>query len=181
MRHSDPLSIVTLLFTLAITCFALALPMSPPAIILHENLTTLSSTTIGWHVRCVRINDPSQTRLQPTRCEFAIRNACSKLTGQHMRPYLRPPRDQWVWSDTLRGCSLGWFLPTMGTAPRMPECKSIFGSIVDECGRAWPFNAGAVNVEVLPSLSGNGSGIVSSAARYIMAPQQLTREDLQQE
>lgn len=176
MRHEKSLS-VAFIYILAVRIFALNIPTDNLALISPENLTTTHPTlTYNTHVQCIRITDPPQPGLHPTHCQQAIANACSTLTA----PYLRPPlplRDQWVWSDPLRGCSLGWFLPEMVHVPLRRRCVAVFEAIVDECATRSQFNAGSVNVGVPPSLAGgDGTGIVPGAVRYVMAPQRLTRE-----
>ena len=174
MRHSK-LSVGSLLSTLltVTTSFALNIPMDHPAIISLDSPTTYSTlTTNHYHVQCTRITDPPQPGLQPTHCGFAIRNVCAKLHPEYLRPP-PSPRDQWVWSDPLPGCSVGWFLPETSPEPG-GMCLATLWAIFNECATDSRFNAGVVNVGVLPSASGSGTGVEASAARYIMAPQQLS-------
>lgn len=180
MRHDKPLS-AAFICTLALTTtLALNIPTTNNnlALISPDNLTatTPSTLTDDRHVQCVRITDPPQPGLYPTHCQQSIGNACTILTA----PYLPPPlplRDQWVWSEPLRGCSLGWFLPAMAHAPLRRRCVAVFEAIVDGCATRSEFNAGSVNVGVLPSLAGgDGTAIVPAAVRYVMAPRRLTRE-----
>ena len=187
MRHSNFQSPILSLYSLFVTSLALTPPSNNnnPSLSLH-NLTLESPPpfTVDLHIQCLHLTEPPDLPpLQPLNCfDRAIVNACSKLVPPPPYPPgmpLPPPqRDQWVWSDPLprtQSCALGWYLPATATAPRHLKCKYTLQTIVYQCAMEQEFNAGGINVETVPNLTGDGTAVEVDKVRYMMAPVQLTR------
>lgn len=58
--------------------------------------------------------------------------------------------------------------------PSLGPCIGAFEMIVEMCARDSRFNAGVINVAILPDFSGQGEPEVEGQMRYIMAPERLT-------
>lgn len=58
--------------------------------------------------------------------------------------------------------------------PYQQQCESTFGAVVEGCATDSRFNAGVVNVLVLPGFAGPGEAVVQGKLRYAMAPERLT-------
>lgn len=103
------------------------------------------------------------------KCSFLAEEFCDGLATPRDVKY-----DQWVWSE-VSGCALGYFLPTGERAPTRRVCEDeIVGSIRATCATDVRFNAGSINVDVLPNFGSRGSPVVSGEPRYLMAPERLT-------
>ena len=146
---------------------------------------SLLNLTADPPIHCLRLTDPPDLpELHTASClDQAIVSACTNLLppppypGPPLPP---PPRDQWVWSDPLprsQSCALGWYLPEMVTAPRHLKCKYMLQIIVHQCAPPFEFNPGGINVETIPSVTGEGTAIDTDGVRYMMAPVQLTHVD----
>lgn len=70
---------------------------------------------------------------------------------------------------------MGWYLPTHARVPDSTACSEVLKAIVDQCTSVGNWNAGAVNVDEMPGLTGDGTAVDKEEMRWFMAPQQLTR------
>jgi len=131
-------------------------------------------TENGYHVECVKITEPPQIGLNPTMCEAAVPIACGKLNFPQPE---RLVRDKWIWIE-MPGCALGYYLPAEpmpGRIPSKAQCEeNIFGAIVEKCGTNSRFNAGNINVDDMPSFSGDGLPLTPGYPRYVMAAERMT-------
>ncbi len=59
--------------------------------------------------------------------------------------------------------------------PDAAACSAVLKAIVDQCASGGNWNAGGVNVDETPGLTGDGTAVVKEEMRWFMAPQQLTR------
>lgn len=82
-------------------------------------------------------------------------------------------REKWIWTE-LPGCSLGYYLPDEAVVPYKGQCLHAFNEMVELCSTNSRFNAGEINVGVMPDFSGDGHAITEGQLRYAMAPERLT-------
>lgn len=74
---------------------------------------------------------------------------------------------------------MGYYLPEGTEVPLPGECEvEVYGSIYQACAENSRWNAGAINVEVVPSkeTAGTSGGLGDDWPRYMMAPARLTPE-----
>lgn len=121
--------------------------------------------------QCHRVHGPGMPGLNPTNCVTA-----SELLCQHFRHGLihpgDPPLREWIWIEQP-GCAVAFYRPPF-RYHMYTECEDIFSGIIDLCARNSRFNAGSVNVLLLPDFSQDGRAEDERRYRYLLAPERLT-------
>lgn len=107
--------------------------------------------------------------LDPSNCDVVIGIICHQL-GPAPEELVR---DRWIWAE-LPGCALGYYLPARAWAADRGHCERTFEAVVGLCASDSRWNAGGVNVEVMPDFSGDGRAEREGRMRYAMAPERLT-------
>lgn len=121
--------------------------------------------------RCHRVNSPGMPGLNPTNCETTAEIIC-----QHFKPWPPSrggsPTNQWIWIEQP-GCALAFYLPEHGFQGTK-RCLDIFSGLIDECAFDSRFNAGSINVAVLPDFGQDGRAEDARFFMYLLAPERLT-------
>ena len=161
------LSIISLT-TLPISSLRLS---HPPSL----SLTTPSNLTLPhpsnrdreFDPQCHRITDPPQPGLRPSNCEIAAEILC-----QHHSYHEPENEDKWLWVEQP-GCAVAIWEPHVRDH-HMYFCPQVFEWIIDECIYDSRFNAGSVNVLVLPDFAQGGTAWNETMLRYLVAAERLT-------
>ncbi len=160
--------------------YLLALLMSPYAILSAVLQSSNSLTSLkplrrpllnDWYTpQCHRLDSPGMPGLNPTNCVVAAEILCQRL--KPYPPSRGPPIDEWVWIEQP-GCAVAFYRP--GNFYYEPKnCQHIFSGIISVCAHNSRFNAGSVNVAVLPNFGQEGRAEYEGRNRYLLAPERLT-------
>ncbi|KAI4122119.1 MAG: hypothetical protein LQ338_005988 [Usnochroma carphineum] len=120
--------------------------------------------------RCARLTGPPPPGLNPTVCEDLAHAICPAM------PFIVPARaerNEWVWKERS-GCAIGIYFHPEAAVPTEEECAATLNEVLERCSRDSRFNAGSVNIRVLPDFAHDGETIVETEAAWIMAPWRLT-------
>lgn len=147
-----------------------ALFTNPSSLNRPQNVTLLPLSS-PFTVQCHLINLEPPTGLNPSMCELATQMACNKLENT---PHDDLIRHKWIWTDELPGCALGLYLQQWPARPHAAVCERMFHGIIEECSIDSRFNAGTINVEVLPDWGHDGQPDWAEGTMWIMAPERLT-------
>lgn len=133
---------------------------------------TLPPLSSPFTPQCHLIELEPPIGLNPSMCEAAIQIACNKLENTSPVEVIS---HQWIWTDDLPGCALGYYLQRWRAPPHAATCEMRFNSIIEKCARNSSVNAGTINVEVLPDWGHDGrSNWPAEGTMWIMAPERLT-------
>lgn len=132
------------------------------------NLTLPSLRAMVPH--CTRITDPPMTGLKPTVCENIVPIHCRRMDAL---PVEVITRNKWVWTEE-EGCAMGWYFSRAARLPTFGACEAIHEGMVARCATNSNFNAGMVNVEVLPDFGQDGKALAEDRGMFVMAPERLT-------
>ncbi|KAL8819860.1 MAG: hypothetical protein Q9191_007643 [Dirinaria sp. TL-2023a] len=158
------------------TILALTLPLTsnnPASLLTLNNHTNTHIPLYLPEAVCVRITDPPMIGLNPSNCETAALATCVRLARRFDHHHVITGR--WIWTDELEGCAIGYYLPQGAIAPSVEICEDVvLKGIIDKCATDSRFNAGSRNVRRLPSFADDGTAVVETELRYLMAPERLT-------
>ncbi len=166
MHLTTLLSIISLT-PLTVSSLRLSHPPSL-SLITPANLTLPHpSNDRDYDPQCHRITDPPQPGLSPSNCDIATEILCVQL-GYH----LPENQDKWIWVEQP-GCAVAVWEPHDADQQRY-SCPQIFTWIIEKCIYDSRFNAGSVNVLVMPDFAQGGMAWSEQKVRYLVAAERLT-------
>lgn len=114
--------------------------------------------------QCRRLDTQHQQRpgISPTDCETAADSLC-QIVSRH-----QGGAGHWI-SIAQPRCTIGFYRPRL-EYPKFVECSDVLAGLIERCGQDSRFNAGSVNVAVMPSLWQEGTAVDEKRMRYVMAP-----------
>lgn len=133
---------------------------------LVSNISPSNPLCADKDAQCHRITEPSMPGLNPTNCELAAFALCRDMKPQ------TAPRDRWVWNEQV-GCATGYYISDEFFYTVF-LCEASFKEIIATCATDSRFNAGSLNVQVLPDFTQAGEAQLENQPMYIMAPERLT-------
>ena len=150
MRLTDFLSIILLTPS---TLSSPSPPLPPSLSLTSPHNLTLPPPLNNYDPQCHRITDPPQPGLRPSNCDIASEILCLQFSY-----HLPENEDRWLWVEQP-GCAVAvWDRNPHPARADLVPCPRVFEGIIAECVLDSRFNAGSVNVEVLPDFSQGGGG-----------------------
>ena len=156
-----------LLLTLILRPLAVSSARIPPTNSLSPLSTRPNPLTNPWTPQCHRINNPGMPGLNPTNCVLA-----SDILCQYLRPDHSQPSGEWIWVEQP-GCAVAFYRPAVAYY-EFRSCNRVFSVLIETCASNSRFNAGSMNVLILPNFEQDGRAKDEMRNMYLLAPERLT-------
>lgn len=133
----------------------------------------VSDTPAARGITCQNQQLNTNTKYQSAVCPQAIAEACGHL---YMQKSTTMPgyQDKWLWmTGHGYGCTAGYWYPKgLQMKYNQTECVKTFNAIQAKCpdGSGGKFNAGSMNVAVLPDGESTGQAVDSGKISWILTP-----------
>ncbi|KAI4229975.1 MAG: hypothetical protein LQ349_006322 [Xanthoria aureola] len=163
--------ILHLLLPLFFRPLAVSSAIIPPTNSLSPLNTRPNPLANPWTPQCHRINNPGMTGLNPTNCVLASDILCQYLRPRPIHPS-EYPREKWIWVEQP-GCAVAFYRPAV-VYYEFRSCNRVFSVLIDTCAHNSRFNAGSMNVLILPDFRQDGRAKDDMRNMYLLAPERLT-------